>query len=112
MRHLGARPLLYATAAGQPSPMSDRDSTPPLHPRAKADVLFRRVGEDWLLFDPSTERIHVLNLAAALVWSHCSGEHDAEEIRTRMTDAYGQPVERQAVDEALARFHAEGLLAS
>lgn len=83
---------------------------PPARPRARPDVLFRRVGEEWLLFDPRTDRIHVLNLSAALVWSHLSGELDMEEIRARMAAAYGQPVDPAAVEGALARFHAEGLL--
>ena len=44
---------------------SERDTAPHRHPRVRDDVVFRRVGEDWIVFDPVTQRIHVLNLSAA-----------------------------------------------
>lgn len=93
------------------------DPTPPEHrPRKRDDVVFRRVSGDWLLFDPRTQRIHVLNLSAALVWSFCDGEHDVDEIVREVTHAFGETGPGDAgedegtVEEVLGRFRTEGLL--
>ena len=80
-------------------------------PHAREDVLFRRVGEDWLLFDPHTQDVHVLNLTAALVWAHCDGKHRPAEIKTALTDAYPDIDSEAAVKEALDHFRELGLLA-
>ena len=83
---------------------------PDFRPRARPDVVFRRVGEDWLLFDPRSGEIHVLNLSAALVWSFCTGEHPVERIATEVAEAYPEGVEGEPVAEALAQFRDAGLL--
>lgn len=95
---------------------------PSSRPRKRDDVVFRRVAGDWLLFDPHTRRIHVLNLSAALVWSFCTGEHESGEIAEEVADAFAElPGEgdgpaaglgevRRTVDEVLDRFRREGLL--
>ena len=87
------------------------DAEPPWRPRARSDLVFRRVGEDWVLFDEDGQRLHVLNLAAALVWSHCTGELDLGEIEDSVADAYGEAVESPGVSEVLDEFRAAGLLA-
>lgn len=61
---------------------------PPSRPRKRDDVVFRRVSGDWLLFDPRTRQIHVLNLSAALVWSFCTGEHETDEIARQVVEAF------------------------
>ena len=80
-------------------------------PRRRADVVFRRVGDDWLLFDPRTQRIHVLNLTAALVWSFLEGERSLEEIEAGVREAFAEGGEAaEPARAALARFAEEGLL--
>ncbi len=79
-------------------------------PAVRPDVVFRRVGEDWLLFDPDSQQVHVLNLAAALVWSSCTGEKNVATIVGEVGDAYeGEDVESD-VRDILERFYAAGLL--
>ncbi len=85
--------------------------TPGTHPRARPDVVFRRVGDDWVLFDPEAQQIHVLNLTAALVWSFCTGEHTVEAIEQEVRGAFPD-AEDAGVTEALEQFRASGLLAS
>lgn len=80
------------------------------HPEARPDVVFRRVGEDWVLFDPEGQRLHVLNLAAALVWSHCTGELDVEGIERAVREAFAPEVERPGVGDVLRVFQDAGLL--
>lgn len=80
-------------------------------PRSRADVVFRRVGEDWVLFDPATQRLHVLNLTAALVWSFCTGDHDVPAIDEEVRRAFGEaPTGDTGVEDALRDFRSAGLL--
>ena len=38
-------------------------------PKGRSEVIFRPLDDSWVLFDPRSERVHVLNLTAALVWT-------------------------------------------
>jgi len=82
------------------------------HPQARADVLFRQVDDEWVVFDPAANELHVLNLSAALIWSHCTGEHSPQQIAEALRDAYGLEREQAAADvgAALERFREAGLL--
>ena len=69
-------------------PSSSEVAPPEWKPHARADVLFRRVGEDWVLFDSSGHQLHVMNLTAALVWSYCTGEHPGGTIEAEVGAAF------------------------
>lgn len=88
---------------------------PPERPAARSDVVFRRLDEEWVVFDPRTQRLHALNLTAAFVWELCTGRATVDEIATEVERAFETPPEREAVRrdvaEAVARFAREGLLA-
>ena len=83
-------------------------------PRARPDVVFRQLDDDWVVYDPTQDRLHALNLSAALVWSHCTGDHSAAEIAQAVGAAFEPPRSGSEilpdVDASLARFRAEGLL--
>lgn len=83
-------------------------------PRGREDVVFRQLADDWVLFDPKANQIHVLNLSAALVWTACTGEASFDQIVEEVAGSYPDaPTERQVkedVDNALARFSSEGLI--
>ncbi len=85
-------------------------SDPMWKPVARDDVVFRRVGEDWVLFDPESQRIHVLNLTAALVWSFCTGDYEVQHIEGRVRDAFEDTTDDAGVAEALRGFKAADLL--
>lgn len=86
-----------------------------VRPRARDDVVFRQLDEEWVIFDPAADRLHALNLTAALVWTHCTGEFDASEIAAAVGGAFDPPVDGAAVlpdvQATLTRFGDEGLLA-
>ena len=69
-------------------PPSSEVAPPEWMPHARPDVLFRRVGEDWVLFDSSGQQLHVMNLTAALVWSYCTGEHPVRTIEAEVSGAF------------------------
>jgi hypothetical protein len=79
-------------------------------PVARTDVVFRQVGEEWVLFDPESQRIHVLNLTAALVWSFCTGEHGVQDIDDRVRQAFRDVPDTAGAAEALHGFSESGLL--
>ena len=82
-------------------------------PTARADVLLRRVGSEWVLFDARHDRAHVLNLTAAVVWTYCDGAHASDAI----ADAIAREIEgtdshaiHGDICRVLERFANEGLL--
>jgi Coenzyme PQQ synthesis protein D (PqqD) len=82
-------------------------------PTARPDLLLRRVGSEWVLYDTAKERAHVLNLTAAIVWTYCDGSYD----RATIADAIAGEVPgldatriRHDIDDVLRRFADEGLL--
>ena len=84
-------------------------------PRARGDLVFRQLGDEWVIFDPVGDRLHTLNLTAALVWTHLSGDHTPSDIAAVVGEAFTPPksladVERDVVD-TIARFRESGLLA-
>jgi len=85
----------------------------PTGPLARPDVALRRVGSEWVLYDPARDAAHVLNPTAAVVWAFCDGAHEphamAEAIATDIPSADAAQVRRD-VEDVLRRFAAEGLL--
>lgn len=87
------------------------DTSAGWRPTARPDLVFRRVGDEWVIFDADGQRLHVLNLAAALVWSHCTGALDIGGIERAVSEAYGRPLDPPGVSEVLETFRSAGLLA-
>ncbi len=82
-------------------------------PTARDDVLLRRVGSEWVLFDARHERAHVLNLTAAVVWTYCDGSHGSDAIADAVAGAVegaDPPTLRSDIELVLRRFADEGLL--
>jgi len=82
-------------------------------PISREHVDFRRVGDDWILFDPLTQAVHVLSVTEALVWSHCSGAMDVRSMEAEIRSAFGAALPRgndPGVRKALGRFLEAGLL--
>ena len=79
-------------------------------PQARDDVIFRKTGDDWLLYDPTSDDIHVLNLSAALVWTLCTGEHLVEEIQEQVESAFEIRSHAGDVEDVIDEFQAAGLL--
>lgn len=85
-----------------------------VRPRARDDVLFRQLDDDWVIFDPVSDRLHALNLTAALIWMECTGERDIDEITDQVATVFepAQPRDRvlSDVQAAITRFREQGLL--
>jgi hypothetical protein len=87
----------------------------PETPAAREEVVFRQLDDEWVLYDPSANKLHVLNLTAALVWTHLNGKTASLDIAEAIREAFessdlpGDVV--SDVEVAISRFRAEGLLA-
>ncbi|HWP39127.1 MAG TPA: PqqD family protein [Gemmatimonadales bacterium] len=92
--------------------MTSPDATD--RPRARSDVLFRQLDDEWVVYDPKRDRVHALNLSAAMVWSLCTGERGAAEIAEAVGESFTPPQPAAHiladVEASIARFRAEGLL--
>ena len=94
--------------------MAQPSESTPRGPVAREDVVFRPLADEWVLFDPTEHRLHVLNLTAALVWTHCDGTLDLDGLAAEVGGAFDDPPPAdeivREVKEALERFRGEGLL--
>ena len=88
---------------------------PGSRPRWRDDVIFRQLDDEWVVFDPEADKLHTLNLTAALVWSHLTGNVERESIAAEVAAAFDSRVTvddvLDDVNVAIRRFHSEGLLA-
>jgi hypothetical protein len=82
-------------------------------PVARPDLILRRVGSEWVLYDAAREKAHVLNLTAAVIWTYCDGTFE----RSSIADAIVREVPgldptrvKDDIDDVLRRFADEGLL--
>jgi len=91
------------------------DTPAPDRPRARDDVVLRPLDEEWVIFDPAADKLHALNVTAALVWMHCTGSSTMEDIADAVGAAFEPPVKGATIigdiREAVDRFRREGLLA-
>lgn len=64
------------------------------------------------VYDPSTARIHQLNLTASEIWTLCDGKHTSAEIITAIATAHGLPEADVAGDLSalLGRLESDGLM--
>jgi hypothetical protein len=59
------------------------------HPRKKEGLEVHPVGDQFVIYETGTDRIHYLNPTAALVLEFCDGDHSPAEIAALVQEAYG-----------------------
>lgn len=83
-------------------------------PKSRPDVIFRPLDDNWVLFDPRAGKLHVLNLSAALIWTHLDGETSREAIAEAVGTSFSPPRGAKEVFpdvlETVERFREAGLL--
>lgn len=69
------------------------------------------VDDGLVVFEPTTRRVHHLNVTATLVFELCTGENDEESIVRVVQAAFGLPEPPASeVDGLLASLRAESLV--
>lgn len=59
-----------------------------LRPKLRGDIIFRRVEDDFVIYDPVTDRTAFLNLSAAVVVDLCDGTRTPDEIAQESSAAF------------------------
>lgn len=71
-------------------------------PTRKADVWLRQSDTENVVYDPSSETVHMLNATAMAIWVLCDGETDPEEMVEAICELSGLP--RDVVIEDVRRI--------
>lgn len=71
-------------------------------PARKADVWLRQSDTENVVYDPSSETVHMLNATAMAIWVLCDGETDPEEMVEAICELSGLP--RDIVIEDVRRI--------
>ncbi len=81
-------------------------------PRANPKILYRELKTGCVLYHPGTNEAHVLNLAAAYIWTCCDGEREVSTIVSHIAEVCRLPLSQaqRDVKKALRDFHVKKLL--
>ena len=71
-------------------------------PARKAEVWLRQSENENLVFDPTTNVVHMLNATAMAIWVLCDGETDPDEMVEAICELSGLP--RDVVLEDVRRI--------
>ena len=61
---------------------------PAVCPHRKDDIQCRKIGDEWLLYDPATSTLHVVNATAEFVWGLCDGTHTPDDLGRRVAEEF------------------------
>ena len=75
-------------------------------------VVLERVGNEAILYDRQSGRVHVVNGSAARLWDLVDGESTLDEVAARFAASYSMPVSvvRADVEELFVTFRDRSLL--
>ena len=79
----------------------------------KKRIQSRKVGDEWILYDPENESVHVINSTAEFVWRLCDGSNTLGDIEKQMHESFQVPEGsdvKKALHEIVQRFTKLGLL--
>ena len=79
-------------------------------PKVRADLVFRTVDEDLVVYDPLMDRTSLLNLSAAVILELCDGTRDARAIAGALREELGGEAEvpEDDVERVLAELEGQG----
>jgi hypothetical protein len=82
-----------------------------MFPRARrSGTRVREVGGQLAVFDEETDRLHILNPAAAVVWQHCDGQFSTDDLALIVAGATSSIPDEDLVRAALDELEEAGLL--
>ena len=79
-------------------------------PNRRTDLKTQEVADELMLYDPTNDRAHVLNPAAAFVWKQCDGTHTIDQIAAAMRREYSPHADVKTVYYALDQLQKKHLL--
>jgi len=81
-------------------------------PRRREDVLYRALRDGYTLYDTKSNKVHLLNLSAAYMWTCCDGGSSVAQIASRLHDDFdlGEQQSLGYVEDVIEGFFREELL--
>lgn len=82
-------------------------------PKRRDNVLIQDSGDETMLYDPTTDEMHVLNPTAHFIWKRCDGNYSIEQISNELKTkfAVGPAINvRGDVAQTLIEFGTKKLL--
>jgi hypothetical protein len=82
-------------------------------PLRKDGILSRKLGDEWMLYDPAAGAVHIINGTAEFVWNLCDGQHDLDDIAGQLRGAYQVPdgtALTKDINDIVQGFSDKGLL--
>ena len=82
------------------------------NPRARKDVLLKRIVDETLVYDPVTEHIHVINQLSTSIWELLDGSKNAQAIEQCLIPQFEKKIKnlKEEIQLALKFFSDKGLL--
>jgi hypothetical protein len=92
--------------------MDTKTNSPLGMTRPSPNVIFRRLGDEIVLFNLETDRFYELNGTAARFWELLSASHDVARARDQMLDEFDVDQEQLSgeVESLLATLRHEALI--
>ena len=93
--------------------MEEKISTKPalaiaITPRRNASFIWRKMGAEAILFNPSNNETYMLNQTGTAIWELCDGTHSLEDIVDAIADRYETGKEKAGVLQDTVEFIKEG----
>jgi PqqD family protein of HPr-rel-A system len=60
-------------------------------PKRRERIESHKLGDEWMLYDPETGSLHVVNETAGFVWRLCDGSSGFEQICRRVREEFAVP---------------------
>ena len=83
------------------------------NPKSRNGLVCKKLGDEAMLYDPSNDNVHVLNITSLFIWELLDGRHTLKDIEAKMRENFSISSEISVlkdVSSALEDFRGKGLL--
>ena len=82
------------------------------YPKLREDLIVRQVDEDFVVYDPVSDRTALVNLSAGMILDLCDGTRTVDAIAAEVSQAYSveEILVMRDVCEVLGKLSKEGFL--
>lgn len=83
------------------------------NPSKREDIVFRKIGDETVLYSTETRLVHILNSTAERVWQLCDGRHNIAKIEEGLGQEFiieDEDHVRKDIESILTEFEKNKLL--
>lgn len=81
--------------------------------KSRKDLICKKLGDEAMIYDPSSENVQVLNTTSLFIWELMDGKHSISDIETKMRSNFTIPPNVDLVadiNQTISEFRERGLL--